>query len=119
MTDHPTLPDLDDLIAEVDRRCSSAYLATGDQPDWIELLKAGTSIAAELQALGDDLVQEYVEHSRSHGQSWAAIGEALGVFARRPSSASCRRAGLRARRAFLRAAHSDDPYEKGRSAAPQ
>ncbi|QNS09092.1 hypothetical protein IAG42_34230 [Streptomyces xanthii] len=32
-----------------------------------------------MQALADDLVEDYVEHCRMHGTSWADIGSALGV----------------------------------------
>ena len=75
-----SLPDLDDLIAEVDRTCPTANpTGGGDQPDWIELLKAAAGLAGKLEALGDDLVEEYVEHCRLHRCSWAGIGEALGV----------------------------------------
>lgn len=73
------LPDLDDLISEVDQRCSSGGFSGHDQPDWIELLKAAVGVAVQLQALGDDLVEEYVEHCRLHGSSWAEVGDALGI----------------------------------------
>ncbi|MDX3520336.1 Clp protease N-terminal domain-containing protein [Streptomyces scabiei] len=32
-----------------------------------------------MQALADDLVEDYVEHCRMHGSSWTDIGTALGV----------------------------------------
>lgn len=73
------LPDLDDLISEVDQRCSAATSVGRDQPDWIELLKTAAAIASQLQAVGDDLVEEYVEHCRLHGSSWADVGDALGI----------------------------------------
>lgn len=73
------LPDLDDLIAEVDRRCTTANTGAREQPDWIELLKAAARISGELQSLGDELVEEYIEHCRLHGCSWADVGDALGV----------------------------------------
>jgi hypothetical protein len=75
------LPDLDDLIAEVDRTCTTAIPSSGsgDQPNWIELVKTAAEVAGRLQALADDLVEEYVEHSRMHGSTWSEIGEALGV----------------------------------------
>lgn len=75
------VPDLDALIAEVDRTCATATASDSrpEQPDWIELLKAAASIAGRLQALGDDLIEEYVEHCRMHGASWAEIGEVLGI----------------------------------------
>ncbi|MDX3713646.1 Clp protease N-terminal domain-containing protein [Streptomyces europaeiscabiei] len=74
------LPDLDDLIAEVDRRCDTAH-HPGDreQPDWLALLTVATQVAGQLQALADDLVEDYVEHCRMHGSSWTDIGTALGV----------------------------------------
>ncbi|MET9290343.1 Clp protease N-terminal domain-containing protein [Streptomyces sp. NPDC003077] len=75
-----TLPDLDDLIAEVDRTCDSAHRPGGqDQPDWLALLTVAAGISGQLQALADDLVEDYVEHCRMHGVSWADIGAALGV----------------------------------------
>ena len=75
------LPDLDALIAEVDRTCATATARDGcqDQPDWLELLKAAAGIAAQLQALGDDLIEEYIEHCRMHGASWSEVGDVLGV----------------------------------------
>lgn len=74
------LPDLDDLIAEVDRTCTTAASRDGDvQPDWLELLKSAAELSGRLQALADDLVEDYVEHCRLHGCSWNDIGTALGV----------------------------------------
>src|ERR1700728_4498754 len=75
------LPDLDDLIAEVDRTCTTAIPRNhaGETPNWIELLKTAAEVAGQLQALADDLVEEYVEHCRLHRSTWAEIGEALGV----------------------------------------
>ncbi|MFF6783388.1 Clp protease N-terminal domain-containing protein [Streptomyces sp. NPDC012510] len=75
-----TLPDLDDLIAEVDRRCDTAHRAAGqEQPDWLALLAVAAQLAGQLQTLADDLVEDYVEHCRMHGNSWTDIGAALGV----------------------------------------
>ncbi|WP_405623295.1 Clp protease N-terminal domain-containing protein [Streptomyces sp. NBC_00076] len=75
-----TLPDLDDLIAEVDRRCDSAHRPGGqEQPDWLALLTVAAQLAGQLQALADDLVEDYVEHCRMHGSSWTDIGASLGV----------------------------------------
>ncbi|MDI3405047.1 Clp protease N-terminal domain-containing protein [Streptomyces cavernicola] len=75
-----TLPDLDDLIAEVDRRCDSAHRPGGqEQPDWLALLGVAAQLSGQLQALSDDLVEDYVEHCRMHGNSWTDIGAALGV----------------------------------------
>jgi hypothetical protein len=73
------IPDLDDLIAEVDRTCGTAHRRDGQQPDWIELLTVAARLAGELQALADDLIEDYVEHCRLHGSSWTEIGSALGV----------------------------------------
>jgi hypothetical protein len=66
-----TLPDLDELIAEVDRTCVST--------DWIERLKVAATIAAQLQNLGDELVADFVEHARFRSRPWSEIGDALGV----------------------------------------
>ncbi|MDX3134633.1 Clp protease N-terminal domain-containing protein [Streptomyces europaeiscabiei] len=74
------LPDLDDLIAEVDRRCDTAHHpGNREQPDWLALLTVATQVAGQLQALADDLVEDYVEHCRMHGSSWTDVGTALGV----------------------------------------
>ena len=76
------LPDLDDLIAEVDRTCDTAGDAHGgepQQPNWPALLEVAARLAGELQSLADDLVQDYVEHCRMHGYSWTDIGAVLGV----------------------------------------
>ncbi|WP_234311918.1 Clp protease N-terminal domain-containing protein [Streptomyces griseus] len=74
------LPDLDDLIAEVDRTCATAHRPGGqEQPDWLALLTTAAGLAGQLQALADDLVEDYVEHCRMHGVSWTDIGGALGV----------------------------------------
>lgn len=76
------LPDLDDLIAEVDRTCVKAARAHGGQPqepDWLALLATAVRLAGELQAVADDLVEDYVEHCRMHGYSWTDIGSILGV----------------------------------------
>ncbi|KAK1179639.1 hypothetical protein B7755_016705 [Streptomyces sp. NBS 14/10] len=75
-----TIPDLDDLIAEVDRTCATAHRPGGqEQPDWLALLTTAADLAGRLQALADDLVEDYVEHCRMHGCSWTDIGTALGV----------------------------------------
>ncbi|GGS08082.1 hypothetical protein GCM10010269_54020 [Streptomyces humidus] len=74
------LPDLDDLIAEVDRRCDTAHRpGSREQPDRLALLTVAAQLAGQLQALADDLVEDYVEHCRMHGNSWTDIGTALGV----------------------------------------
>ncbi|MFF3332431.1 Clp protease N-terminal domain-containing protein [Streptomyces sp. NPDC002888] len=74
------LPDLDDLIAEVDRTCDTAHRPGGqEQPDWLALLTSAAGLAGQLQSLADDLVEDYVEHCRMHGASWTDIGAALGV----------------------------------------
>ncbi|MFE0103604.1 Clp protease N-terminal domain-containing protein [Streptomyces sp. NPDC059009] len=74
------LPDLDDLIAEVDRRCDTAHRPDGqEQPDWLALLTVAAQLSGQLQSLADDLVEDYVEHCRMHGSSWTDIGAALGV----------------------------------------
>ncbi len=76
------LPDLDELIAEVDRTCEAAgrpHAGEPEQPDWLALLATASRLAGRLQALADDLVEDYVEHCRMHGYSWADIGSVLGV----------------------------------------
>jgi hypothetical protein len=76
------LPDLDDLIAEVDRTCDTADRRHGgepEQPDWLALLGVAAGVSGRLQALADDLVEDYVEHCRMHGYTWSEIGSVLGV----------------------------------------
>ena len=73
------LPDLDELIAEVDRTCATATTTRQENADWVELLKSASEVAGQLQALGDDLIEEFVEHCRHTGRSWGEIGAALGV----------------------------------------
>ncbi|MFF7640616.1 Clp protease N-terminal domain-containing protein [Streptomyces canus] len=74
------LPDLDDLIAEVDRTCATAHRPGGqEQPDWLALLTSAAHLSGQLQSLAEDLVEDYVEHCRMHGVSWTDIGSALGV----------------------------------------
>lgn len=50
-----------------------------EQPDWLALLTAAAHLGGQLQALADDLVEDYVEHCRMHGISWTDVGSALGV----------------------------------------
>lgn len=73
------LPDLDELIAEVDRNCDARVLDGAEQPDWLALLETSARIASQLRVLADDLVTDYVEHCRMHGYSWTEIGGVLGV----------------------------------------
>ncbi len=73
------LPDLDELIAEVDRTCATAHRHDTAQPDWLALLRTGADLAEHLRRLADDLVEDYVEHCRLHGVSWSDIGAVLGV----------------------------------------
>jgi hypothetical protein len=73
-------PDLDELIAEVDRTSAAAANRDGGpQPDWLALLVTAAELSGRLLALADDLVEDYVEHCRLHGCSWTDIGKALGV----------------------------------------
>jgi len=72
------LPDLDGLIAEVDRRCADARSETSET-DWLALLNSAAEVVAEMQALADDLIDDYVEHGRMHGCTWVEIGNVLGV----------------------------------------
>jgi hypothetical protein len=77
-----TIPDLDELIAEVDRTCDLAgrpHRGEPDQPDWLALTATAVRIASELQTLADDLVEDYVEHCRMHGYSASDIGAVLGA----------------------------------------
>ncbi|MGI8334213.1 Clp protease N-terminal domain-containing protein [Actinomadura scrupuli] len=73
------LPDLDALIADVERAHGEAGQGAGQEPDRIALLRAAVAMAEQLRGLADELVEGYVEHCRLHGGSWAQIGTALGV----------------------------------------
>ncbi|MEV0207170.1 Clp protease N-terminal domain-containing protein [Streptomyces sp. NPDC050788] len=42
-------------------------------------MTVAAQLAGQMQALADDLVEDYVEHCRMHGNSWTDIGAALGV----------------------------------------
>jgi hypothetical protein len=64
-------PDLDDLISSVGDRCPS-----GTE---LDRLRTASELAAEVRALGEDLVTRYVDEAREAGASWAEIGEVLGV----------------------------------------
>lgn len=67
-------PPLDDLIAEVDRRCDTAHRPGGqEQPNWLTLLTVAARLAGQLQALAHDLVEDCVERCRMHGNSWTGI----------------------------------------------
>lgn len=102
-------PDLDCLIAEVDRRCDTAHRAAGqEQPDWLALLAVATQLAGEVQAPADNLVEDYVEHCRMHGSSWTDIGAALGVTRQAVPRDDDRRPPP-----------GDGPCEAGSGAAPQ
>lgn len=74
------LPDLDDLIAEVDRTCANAHPShPAEQPDWLALLRTAAGVAGQLQAQADQLVEDYIDHCRMHGYSWTEVGKVLGV----------------------------------------
>lgn len=74
------IPDLDALIAEVERaRGGAGGAAVPARGERIAALRAAVSLAERLRGLADDLVDGYVEHSRLQGCSWAQIGEALGI----------------------------------------
>jgi hypothetical protein len=47
--------------------------------DVAERLEAALRVAAELRAVGDDVVDHYVQAARGDGRSWAEIGEVLGI----------------------------------------
>ncbi|MEY9928131.1 hypothetical protein ABH926_002765 [Catenulispora sp. GP43] len=70
----PDLPDLPGLITELDTRT-----AGGDGDNDLDRLAAAEQIADELSALGARLVGYYVEQARTHGNSWADIGNHLGI----------------------------------------
>lgn len=63
--------DLDDLKREADA------LAASDDP--IAHLQAAVAVARRVSALGDHLIDHYVDGARAAGCSWAQVGDALGV----------------------------------------
>jgi len=65
-----TAPTIDDLVAAVDARRPA---------DALDALTIAEGLVDELTALGDRLVGFYVERARGEGNSWAAIGERVGV----------------------------------------
>lgn len=88
-----SLVDLDACIAEVERIGAGAHAPGEEGPDAVALLRHAAEVAARLQALADDLVEEYVERGRLQARSWEEIDEAL-------------EAGGRARPAPFRAPHA-------------
>jgi hypothetical protein len=63
--------DLADLKHEAEDNAAS------DDP--IDRLHAAVTVARRVTALGDELVDHYVDAARRAGCSWAQVGEALGV----------------------------------------
>lgn len=63
--------DLDDLKREADA------LAASDDP--IARLQAAVTVSRRVSALGDQLIDHYVDGARTAGCSWAQVGDALGV----------------------------------------
>ncbi|WP_106400926.1 Clp protease N-terminal domain-containing protein [Actinocorallia populi] len=74
------IPDLDALIADVERAHGEAGRGAGpDRRERVAPLRAAVALAGQLRGLADELVDGYVEHSRLQGCSWAQIGEVLGI----------------------------------------
>jgi ClpA/ClpB-like protein len=65
------LPDVDSLIAVVRAEAGSS------EP--LDLLASAARSAAELEQVGDSLVDHFVEACRANGFSWSEISSALGV----------------------------------------
>lgn len=63
--------ELDDLKREADA------LAASDDP--ITRLEAAVTVSRRVNALGDQLIDHYVDSARTAGCSWAQVGDALGV----------------------------------------
>lgn len=84
--------------------CGTATLRNGPaQPDWIELLTVAARLSGRLEALADDLVEDYVEHCRLHGSSWSEIGGVLGM-----SRQAVQQRFLAPHREYDPAEHSDE-----------
>jgi hypothetical protein len=62
--------DLDQLVAAVEE-------SGGDDP--LERLTAAAAVKAQIEHLGDELLDHFVNQARAEGCSWTQIGEALGV----------------------------------------
>ena len=75
--------DLDDLKREADDNASS------DAP--LDRLASAVAVARRVAALGDELIDEYVDAARAADCSWAQVGEVLGVSRQ---AAQQRQAGL-------------------------
>ncbi|MGW2567143.1 hypothetical protein [Streptomyces sp. NPDC001537] len=74
-----TLPYLDGLIAEVDHtRATARRPGDQEQPDWPALLTAAAAMSGQLQALAEDLVEDYVEHCRMHACRGRTSGRSSG-----------------------------------------
>jgi Clp amino terminal domain, pathogenicity island component len=58
-------------------RCIRTVEASAD--DEIERIAAAAALRAELEQVGDDLLDHFVGEARAAGRSWAQIGDALGV----------------------------------------
>jgi len=69
--DMRSVPDLDDLIAQVSRRADSG------EP--VDRLAEAVRLGNELGARADALVDHFVAEARDAGLSWAQIGSCLGV----------------------------------------
>jgi hypothetical protein len=63
------VPALDELIHAVDNQ--------GDHP--LARLEAASATAAQLEQLGDALLNHFVDRCRQSGHTWAEIGQHLGV----------------------------------------
>jgi len=65
------LPEFDRVVAAIERERSS--------DDHVGRLEAASSMASDLRALGDHVLDHFVRAARAAGSSWTEIGEALGV----------------------------------------
>jgi hypothetical protein len=80
------LPDLDKLVAWVDR----------PNRDPLQLLTDAVILSGRLGEMADDLVDHFVQRARSNGASWAEIGQAIGVSKQAAQKRFVRRApGMR------------------------
>ena len=65
------LPSLQSLVASVEK--------TAGAERSLDRVQAAAEIAAELNSLGDELIDHFVTEARESGSSWAQVGERLGV----------------------------------------
>jgi hypothetical protein len=65
------VPELERVVATIEHERRGA--------DRLAQLEAAVGVASEFQALGDQVLDHFVQAARADGTSWTAIGDVLGV----------------------------------------